>query len=930
MPRGAALGGGEVQVGTIDLLVYFAYAVPVEDDWPAEFAAWEPVFEAFSVRLFDATQRQLQLGTVTFTDRDELKASADVWITAGDAASGSHLNGLGVPGRHITISQVHRGTSGAVLGQFALVHESGHYLFGLYDEHRGQIGTDPTTVAHPLHFCFEPSGVGSGSIMDGGSGLAPSNLRTEFCTDLEHNAGLADALGSPVLTAQAAQLGTSCWARMVSSGVGALVAPLETPTSDVAGHQPVAFASEVGELAVVLVLDRSGSMGGEALAQTKLGAKLAVGLLPKGADLGLVSFNGSVTIDLGIGPADATHKGAAIAAIDGLAAGGNTAIGSALTQASGELGLVNGCAELVVLLTDGANNAGPPRISSTVLDPLVAAGTTVVTIALGSDFNPGDLVVLAQATGGRFIAAQSPDQLPGIFTEIFGQASGAVVVAASNREPISAGATEVVPIEVGAGATALRVSLGSDAGASLGLTLVGPGGSPTIDALAPSPGPGVELFVTAVQQLVTVDGPAPGTWTARVHSVAAGTEVFDLSGFVCAPDLSVGATSAAEQVTWPAAIPIKASLASGFPVAGAKVTARVLRPDGSLVPQTLVLRDDGVTSLGDDVAGDGIYGALFQGYQGLESDSGSYTFELEVDGSGAIAAGAGEAGGGVPPVVDLPRARATVSANVQGATSTFLPGNLELVDVGVVVDGQVLEGSPIHQTPVIGFELVAGGDEPVDLGALDLGLASDGGLAALVEFALHLDTDRDGQPDNPAKPLLVVGAGEAADGLRFERADGAAILQLGSGQAPWLLVTVGEIDLPTADLAMPDAGAAGFLIGAGPPRQPSVPTPLVALVVAVGALTLAWQGRRPAAGEGAARRGRRAAPAAFAAALLGASAAIAASCGSGGGGGVATQPPKAATSFTISLEPQGVEATGALVGQALAVGGAPISVTSDL
>ncbi len=119
----------------LDVIVYFENG----NISPAAIQqTWEPIFERWSRRLWDATEKQIQLGRVTFTTSKSLADRADVVVAVGAGNAGAHLNGLNNRGQHIKIyEQRHNQDSADRQGSFGLMHEAGHYLFGLYDEYRG-------------------------------------------------------------------------------------------------------------------------------------------------------------------------------------------------------------------------------------------------------------------------------------------------------------------------------------------------------------------------------------------------------------------------------------------------------------------------------------------------------------------------------------------------------------------------------------------------------------------------------------------------------------------------------------------------------------------------------------------------------------------------------------------------------------------------
>src|SRR5712692_10885034 len=149
-------------------------------------------------------------------------------------------------------------------------------------------------------------------------------------------------------------------------GLAALLVSLARPS--------MVLAVPRDQASVMLVLDVSGSMDAHDLQPTRLGAarqaarKLVDGL-PSGAQVGVVAFSDRAVLSapLSRDPLRAQQ------ALDGLAAGGGTAIGDGLNLALDQLAQrpTNAQGErapaVVVLLSDGENNAGRPDRKSTRL-----------------------------------------------------------------------------------------------------------------------------------------------------------------------------------------------------------------------------------------------------------------------------------------------------------------------------------------------------------------------------------------------------------------------------------------------------------------------------------------------------------------------------------------------------------------------------------
>ena len=119
---------------------------------------------------------------------------------------------------------------------------------------------------------------------------------------------------------------------------------------------------------IVLVLDRSGSMEGSALANLKLGAKKFIqiidqatdgsgdGQIGSGSRIGIVSFAGTASQDTAL----ITSVAALDAAVDNLSAGGLTNHADAFSVATSLLGTPSSNAKVMVMFTDGNTTAGGP------------------------------------------------------------------------------------------------------------------------------------------------------------------------------------------------------------------------------------------------------------------------------------------------------------------------------------------------------------------------------------------------------------------------------------------------------------------------------------------------------------------------------------------------------------------------------------------
>ncbi|MDD7942831.1 VWA domain-containing protein [Actinomycetospora lutea] len=155
------------------------------------------------------------------------------------------------------------------------------------------------------------------------------------------------------------------------------------------------------------MLDRSNSMAGAKLEQAKIGADWFVDGALDGDGVALVSYASAATVDSALHPLTA-DRSAEHAAIDGVAAAGQTSIGGGLRRELDELSspAEPSSMQAVVLLTDGQHNAGEPP--GAVLPDLRASLTRVYTVGIGPTLDDTLLQGLADATGGEF-ARIDPD-----------------------------------------------------------------------------------------------------------------------------------------------------------------------------------------------------------------------------------------------------------------------------------------------------------------------------------------------------------------------------------------------------------------------------------------------------------------------------------------------------------------------------------------
>jgi hypothetical protein len=168
-------------------------------------------------------------------------------------------------------------------------------------------------------------------------------------------------------------------------------------------------ARNEASLALLLAIDKSGSMAGDKLERAKEAALATAALLPDDAYLGVIGFDVEATriVRLARGKTD-------LSAIAKLGAGGGTALFPALDAAYADLAGVRAQIKHVVVLTDGQTQE---ESLGDLVRAMHADGITISTVGLGEDVQRGLLGELAKLARGRAYFTRDPSQIPRLFVE---------------------------------------------------------------------------------------------------------------------------------------------------------------------------------------------------------------------------------------------------------------------------------------------------------------------------------------------------------------------------------------------------------------------------------------------------------------------------------------------------------------------------------
>jgi len=167
---------------------------------------------------------------------------------------------------------------------------------------------------------------------------------------------------------------------------------------------------------VVLAVDRSQSMRGQAMADASRAARAFVAAKPRGDRVAIVAVGkralqltgfSSATIDV-----DAALRGIEVDRVQG------TALYDAIVLSADALAAETLASRVLILLTDGQEVSSEATLE-TAIAAARKAGVTVYPIAIESpSFSPEPLKRLAEATGGRYSGARDSGALVAVYTSI--------------------------------------------------------------------------------------------------------------------------------------------------------------------------------------------------------------------------------------------------------------------------------------------------------------------------------------------------------------------------------------------------------------------------------------------------------------------------------------------------------------------------------
>lgn len=168
-----------------------------------------------------------------------------------------------------------------------------------------------------------------------------------------------------------------------------------------------AQVDETTETSICFVVDTSGSMGGTPIANVRTALGSFIKDMETGQEMSLVTFSSDSEIRVPV----STDKAAMQSEVSALGAGGGTDITAGIQMGTQVMESSHGV-KTMMMLTDGQSN-----VDMGVVNQAKDAGITIYTIGFGG-VNDEILQQIAEATGGRYVRAESSGELSSVYSSL--------------------------------------------------------------------------------------------------------------------------------------------------------------------------------------------------------------------------------------------------------------------------------------------------------------------------------------------------------------------------------------------------------------------------------------------------------------------------------------------------------------------------------
>jgi hypothetical protein len=605
----------------------FNITVAVLYDAPAaDLTAIQNMISVMSATLLDVTDGQAQIGHATIHNNAISTAQADLVIHPSSNNVGFQaLSGFFRNGGFMEVS-INRITANPNPG-FPLTHEFVHLVFDARDEYEKRAaGCGALTGAAdcPVAGAGDP-----GCLMDSNG--------NELCWGQGNPANITDLSGgnhdpTNVTEHSVCRSNRSCWDQVVWSWPTTFLKPVAAPDPGSNGVvlTPTNFIVSHDNVRAVLVLDESFSMHLESpsrMQRLKVAAGDFIATAQNGTELGLQSFasdaetaSGRASVPIA---ALGANRSAWTNAVNGLTPSTRTNIGAGLQKAKDMIVTAGGVTAntYVVLMTDGLNNEPAPGSNAAAdlqakINDLMAAGIPVFVTCTGGDLGlQSQCAEIAVGTNGFYSDSADASRMPQNFVDFQERIAGHQGVASVENNLSKMRESPPLTFYIDEFSDSASFSLlWENASAEARATLTDPSGN--THQMRPIP---QGLYAR-------ISKPGIGEWKMQISSTGAD------SRFVARAYVHNPVNNFVVSTRWPTRKPgeemyVYASAHSKGGIVtqpGAKLTARVSRPDGSI--DTLELFDNGrdAAGRGDDMGGDGVFTGVYKN----TGPKGAYGFQV--------------------------------------------------------------------------------------------------------------------------------------------------------------------------------------------------------------------------------------------------------------------------------------------------------------
>ncbi|MBX3224134.1 MAG: VWA domain-containing protein [Labilithrix sp.] len=194
--------------------------------------------------------------------------------------------------------------------------------------------------------------------------------------------------------------------------------------AQVTASEDKAAPSAVTPMNLAIVVDRSGSMKGERIANAMNAAVFAVERMRDGDSVTVVSFDTAAQVVVPPTRISAGNRSSIESAIRSIRLGGDTCISCGLVEGMQQLALTSLTGDRIsrmILLSDGATNAGVRDMAGLrgMANRMHGRGVTISTIGVDVDFDEKVMAAIASEANGRHYFVANSSGLPAVFGQEF-------------------------------------------------------------------------------------------------------------------------------------------------------------------------------------------------------------------------------------------------------------------------------------------------------------------------------------------------------------------------------------------------------------------------------------------------------------------------------------------------------------------------------